>query len=83
MQKKRKTVSYRKHQERKRNITGKKVIGIDPAKEKHQVTVLDEHGIQIGEREIQGKISRADVADFMLNQLTEDTYLRQEVGISY
>lgn len=41
------------------------------------------HGIQIGEREIQGKISRADVADFMLNQLTEDTYLRQEVGISY
>ena len=41
------------------------------------------HGIQAGEREIQGKISRADVADFMLNQLTEDTYLRKEVGISY
>jgi len=41
------------------------------------------HGIQIGEREIQGKISRADVADFMLNQLTDDTYLRKEVGISY
>jgi putative NADH-flavin reductase len=41
------------------------------------------HGIQIGERDIQGKISRADVADFMLNQLTEDTYFRQEVGISY
>ncbi len=43
-----KTVSYKKHQERKRNIAGKKVIGIDPAKEKHQVTVLDEHGIQMG-----------------------------------
>jgi hypothetical protein len=49
VKKKRKTVSYKKHQERKRNIAGKKVIGIDPAKEKHQVTVLDEMGIQIGE----------------------------------
>ena len=46
--KKRKTVSYKKHQERKRNIAGKKVIGIDPAKEKHQVTVIDEQGIQMG-----------------------------------
>ena len=45
---KKKTVSYKKHQERKRNIAGLKVIGIDPAKEKHQVTVLDEHGIQMG-----------------------------------
>ena len=41
------------------------------------------YGIQTGQRDIQGKISRADVADFMLNQLTEDTYLRKEVGISY
>jgi putative NADH-flavin reductase len=41
------------------------------------------HGIPIGNKEIQGIISRADVADFMLNQLTEGTYLRQEVGISY
>ena len=41
------------------------------------------HGIQTGEREIQGNISRADVAHFMLNQLTEETYLRHEVGISY
>jgi transposase len=45
---KRKSVSYQKHQERKRDIAGKKVIGIDPAKEKHQVTVLDEHGMQMG-----------------------------------
>ncbi|GBD96387.1 transposase IS116/IS110/IS902 family protein [bacterium BMS3Abin06] len=43
-----KKVSYRKHQERKRNIAGIKVIGIDPAKEKHQVTVIDEQGIQMG-----------------------------------
>jgi transposase len=49
VKKKRKTVSYKKHQERKRNIAGKKVIGIDPAKEKHQVTVLDDQGIQMGE----------------------------------
>ncbi len=45
---KKKTVSYQKHQDRKRNIAGKKVIGIDPAKEKHQLTVLDEQGIQMG-----------------------------------
>jgi transposase len=49
VKKKKKTVSYRKHQERKRKMAGMKVIGIDPAKEKHQVTVLDEHGIQMGE----------------------------------
>ncbi len=42
-----KTVSYKKHQERKRKIAGVKVIGIDPAKEKHQVTVIDEQGIQM------------------------------------
>ena len=32
---------------------------------------------------IQGKISRADVADFMLKQLTSDTYLHQTPGVSY
>jgi hypothetical protein len=29
------------------------------------------------------RISRADVADFMLKQLTDDTYLRQKPGLSY
>mgnify|MGYP001813403464 CR=1 FL=1 len=29
------------------------------------------------------KISRADVADFMLKQLTDDTYLHQTPGLSY
>ena len=48
MKRREKTVSYKKHQERKRNIAGLKVIGIDPAKEKHQVTVIDEQGIQMG-----------------------------------
>jgi len=32
---------------------------------------------------IQGKISRADVADFMLKQLADDTYLHQAPGVSY
>ena len=45
---KKKKKGYKKHQERKREIAGKKVIGIDPAKEKHQVTVIDEQGIQMG-----------------------------------
>ena len=29
------------------------------------------------------RISRADVADFMLKQLTSDEYLRQTPGLSY
>jgi hypothetical protein len=29
------------------------------------------------------KISRADVAEFMLDQLTDDTYLRQTPRLSY
>ncbi len=41
--------SYKKYQERKHKVAGMKVIGIDPAKEKHQVTVLDEQGIQMGD----------------------------------
>jgi putative NADH-flavin reductase len=32
---------------------------------------------------IKGSISRADVADLMLKQLTDNTYLRKAVGISY
>ncbi|MCA9437111.1 MAG: SDR family oxidoreductase [Candidatus Omnitrophica bacterium] len=41
------------------------------------------HGFPITETQIQTKISRADVADFMLKQATEDTYLRQTPGVSY
>ena len=33
--------------------------------------------------EFGARISRADVADFMLKQLTDDTYLKQTPGISY
>jgi len=40
-------------------------------------------GFGPGERSIQMRISRADVADFMLKQLTDDRYLRQAVSLSY
>jgi len=41
------------------------------------------HGFSTTETRIKGKISRADVADFMLKQLTDDTYLHQTPGVSY
>jgi len=41
------------------------------------------HGFPTTDTGIQGKISRADVADFMLKQLADTTYLRQTPGVSY
>jgi putative NADH-flavin reductase len=41
------------------------------------------HGFPATDRQITGMISRADVADFMLRQLTDDTYLHQTAGVSY
>jgi putative NADH-flavin reductase len=41
------------------------------------------HGFTTTDTRIKGKISRADVADFMLKQLTDDTYLHQAPGVSY
>jgi putative NADH-flavin reductase len=41
------------------------------------------HGFATTDRKIEGQISRADVADFMLTQLTEKTYLCQAPGVSY
>jgi putative NADH-flavin reductase len=41
------------------------------------------HGFSTTDRGIQGWISRADVADFMLKQLVDDTYLHQAPGLSY
>jgi putative NADH-flavin reductase len=40
-------------------------------------------GFAVTDRSIAGKVSRADVADFMLNQMSDATYLRQTPGISY
>lgn len=41
------------------------------------------HGFPASATDLKLKISRADVADFMLNQLTDDSYLRMTPGISY
>ena len=41
------------------------------------------HGFPSTDKTIKGKISRADVADFMLKQLTDRTYLRETPGLSY
>jgi putative NADH-flavin reductase len=41
------------------------------------------HGPNIGSFVWTLKISRADVADFMLNQLTDDTYLRSTPGVCW
>jgi putative NADH-flavin reductase len=41
------------------------------------------HGFPYSDNKIQVKISRADVADFMLKQLSDNTYLHQTPGISY
>jgi putative NADH-flavin reductase len=39
------------------------------------------HGENVGSYIVPGRISRADVADFMLNQLTDDTYLHKAPGL--
>ena len=41
------------------------------------------HGFPPTEANLKLKISRADVADFMLRQLTDDNYLRRAPGLSY
>lgn len=41
------------------------------------------HGFPTTDKDIEGKISRADVADFMVKELTDATYLRQTPGVSY
>jgi putative NADH-flavin reductase len=40
-------------------------------------------GFSADDGRIKRKISRADTADFMLKQLTDNTYLRQTPGVSY
>ncbi|VAW93169.1 hypothetical protein MNBD_GAMMA22-672 [hydrothermal vent metagenome] len=42
-----------------------------------------QHGFAATDKTTQLKISRADVADFMLKQFFENTYLHQSPGISY
>jgi putative NADH-flavin reductase len=46
-------------------------------------TGMYRHGFAAAARALSLKISRADVADFMLKQLTDNTYLHQTPGLSY
>lgn len=46
-------------------------------------TGIYRHGFTPTENHLKLKISRADVADFMLKQLADDTYLRKTPGLSY
>jgi putative NADH-flavin reductase len=46
-------------------------------------TGVYQHGFSTTVKGIQGKISRADVADFMLKQLRDKAYVRQTPGLSY
>jgi putative NADH-flavin reductase len=41
------------------------------------------HGFPTTDKRIKGKISRADVADFMVKQLTDATYFHRTPGVSY
>ncbi len=41
------------------------------------------HGFSSAEKKLTLKIPRADVANFMLQQLSDDTYLHQTPGLSY
>jgi hypothetical protein len=41
------------------------------------------HGLPVIDKTIKGKVSRADVADFVLKQLNNETYLRQAPWVSY
>lgn len=41
------------------------------------------HGFAASDKAITVNVSRADVADFMLKQLSDDTYLRKMPGLSY
>ncbi len=45
-------------------------------------TGIYRHGFPVTERGVRLRISRADVADFMLKQLSDDTYLRKTPGVS-
>lgn len=46
-------------------------------------TGVYQYGFSPADRGIKGQISRADVADFMLKQLTDDSYVHGTPGVSY
>jgi transposase len=42
------SMNFRTYHEKRKSISGKTIIGIDPGKERHQAAVIDEQGIQKG-----------------------------------
>jgi putative NADH-flavin reductase len=46
-------------------------------------TGIYKHSFPVTEKGLKSKISRADVADFMLKQLNDKTYFRKTTGVSY
>ncbi|MCC5906827.1 MAG: SDR family oxidoreductase [Balneolaceae bacterium] len=48
-----------------------------------EITGVYKHGFSFDEKNLSLKISRMDVADFMLKQLTDDTYIHDNPGLSY
>ncbi len=46
-------------------------------------TGIYRHGFTLADKSLKIKISQADVADFMLKQLTDDSYLHKAAAISY
>ena len=48
-----------------------------------QKTGAYRYGFPVTDMQIESKITRADVADFMLKLLKDDTYLHQTPGVSY
>ena len=45
--------------------------------------LAEQVGVHATDPAIKVEVSRADVADFMLKQVSDDTYLRKTAGISY
>ena len=41
-------MKFAEYKKKKVFITGKTIVGIDPAKEKHQASIMNEYGIQVG-----------------------------------
>lgn len=41
------------------------------------------HGFSVNEKNLKGKVSRADVADFMMKQLEDRRYVRKAPGLSH
>ena len=41
-------MKFAEYKKKKDFITGKTIVGIDPAKEKHQASIMNEYGIQVG-----------------------------------